>query len=78
MTDTNSNPVLIETTLENVNNKENPVLITDFDEVGEIATRGFSLEDVLRSEEFFGTNKPVTLNLDNFQLRFKEIRSAKK
>ncbi len=66
--------IWVDKDLENVNNWHE----IRFQSV-ELAPGDYQIKVVASNpEKFFGKNEPLTLNLDEFQLRFKEILSAKK
>ncbi len=66
--------VWVDEKLDNVNNWHE----IRFQSV-ELAPGDYELKVVASNpEKFFGTNKALTLNFDNFQLRLKDILSAKK
>ena len=63
MTDADKNPVVIETTLTDINNYDNPVLITNFEAIGDIETTGRTLEDVLRDSTIFTGGNHITSDI---------------
>ena len=66
--------IWVDEKLDNVNNWHE----IRFQSV-ELAPGDYELKVVASNpKKIFGTNKPLTLNFDNFQLRFKDILSAKK